>query len=378
MVKKEPFYGLICSGVYVLDVGSVNINVLSQVKLLSRFKSILVKVKERNTLEDDMPDQKYRFLLESNEPWTRYRTRIDLMGMAEDDPGVLEDRAAMLDHPQVKGLIEKSASWPGYPLKRHNDAKHPLHAMAVLADFGLKVSDPGMNEVVEKVLSHQTPEGAFETKVQFYKQFGGLEGEYWTWMSCDMTVLLYVMSSFRLEDETPVKKAQALLLSLVEENGWCCKSSPMLGKFKGPGKREDPCPIANLYALRALSLDPDLKGDSRISSGIEMLLHHWEIQEEKKYFLFGIGTDFRKLKYPLIWYDILHYADVLSRFPEAISDPRYKEMLSTLVDQKDEEGLYTAASMYMAWKSWSFGDKKNPSPWLSFLVARILKRSEEG
>ena len=109
-----------------------------------------------------------------------------------------------------------------------------------------------------------------------------------------------------------------------------------------------------------------------------MLLHHLEIKGEKKYFLFGIGTDFRKLKYPFIWYDILHYADVLSRFPTAITDSRYKDMLNVLVDQKGEEGLYTASSMYMAWKNWSFGDKKNPSPWLSFLVARILKRSEEG
>ncbi len=32
---------------------------------------------------------------------------------------------------------------------------------------------------------------------------------------------------------------------------------------------------------------------------------------QKKYFLFGIGTDFHKLKYPLIWYDILHVSDVL-------------------------------------------------------------------
>ena len=250
--------------------------------------------------------------------------------------------------------------------------------MVVLADFGLKASDPGMNEVIEKVLAHQSPEGAFETKVQLYKQFGGLEGEYWTWMSCDMTVLLYVLSSFGLEDQAPLEEAKALLLSLGEENGWRCKSSPTLGNFKGPGKREDPCPIANLYALRALSLDPDLKEDARVKSGIEMLLHHWEIQEEKKYFLFGIGTDFRKLKYPLIWYDILHYADVLSSFPAAVTDPRYKEMLNFLVDQKDENGLYTASSMYMAWKSWSFGDKKKPSPWLSFLVARILKQSGEG
>jgi hypothetical protein len=30
--------------------------------------------------------------------------------------------------------------------------------------------------------------------------------------------------------------------------------------------------------------------------------------------------------------------------------------------------------MYKPWKSWSFADKKNPSPWLTFLVLRIQKR----
>jgi hypothetical protein len=34
--------------------------------------------------------------------------------------------------------------------------------------------------------------------------------------------------------------------------------------------------------------------------------------------------------------------------------------------------------MYRAWKGWSFADKKNPSPWLTLLVHRILKRLESG
>ena len=30
--------------------------------------------------------------------------------------------------------------------------------------------------------------------------------------------------------------------------------------------------------------------------------------------------------------------------------------------------------MYRAWKDWSFADKKHPSPWLTFLALRVLKR----
>lgn len=325
--------------------------------------------------ENRMKNIDLTWLLNAGEPWTRYRVRIDLLGLDKDSPEVAEDRQAMVNHPLVQGLIEKSSSWPGYPLKRHNDANHPLHAMSVLADFGIKDSDPGMDKVVKKVLKHQSDEGAYLTQIQLYKRFGGLEGEYWAWMACDATVLLYNLLSFGLGDEKGVQEAKNHILSLGEENGWRCNASAMLDNFKGPGKREDPCPITNVYALKALSMDQDLKEDSRVTHGIETLLNHWEIQGEKKYYLFGIGTDFRKLKYPLIWYDLLHVVDVLSRFPGTHNDPRYRLMVKAITDQVDEQGRYTATSMYRAWKEWSFADKKNPSPWLTFLVNRILKRS---
>ena len=69
--------------------------------------------------------------------------------------------------------------------------------------------------------------------------------------------------------------------------------------------------------------------------------------------------------------------DVLSRLPFVHGDPRLGEMVQTIVAQGDEDGRFTASSMYRAWKGWSFADKKNPSPWLTFLVLRILKRMRQ-
>ncbi len=67
-------------------------------------------------------------------------------------------------------------------------------------------------------------------------------------------------------------------------------------------------------------------------------------------------------------------ADALSRFPFVHADSRFQEIVETITAQADEEGRYTAASMYRAWKGWSFADKKKPSPWLTFLVLRAQKR----
>jgi len=87
-----------------------------------------------------------------------------------------------------------------------------------------------------------------------------------------------------------------------------------------------------------------------------------------------MGTDFRKVKYPYVWFDLLHTVEVLSRYPFVFGDPRFREMVEVLHLQADGQGRYTAGSMYRSWQGFSFADKKNPSPWLTFLFLRILRR----
>ena len=314
------------------------------------------------------------WLLGSDEPWTRYRTLLDLLGCPEDDPDVASARAEMLAHPQVRALIEQAATWGERALKRHNDASHPIYALSTLADFGVRAGDPGMSAGIEAVLAHQSPEGAFQTVVNYPTHFGGTGEDAWTWALCDAPTLLYALLAMGLGGDERVRRAVDHLVGTVDENGWRCVASPDLGKFKGPGRRADPCPVVNVYALKALSLVPELAESPAARAGAEMLLWHWENRSGRKLYLFGIGTDFRKLKYPFVWYNVLHVVDVLSRFPATYADPRLGEMVEAITAQASEDGRYTAASMYRAWKGWSFADKKCPSPWLTYLVARVLKR----
>ena len=320
-----------------------------------------------------MTDQQIGWLLDSQEPWTRYRALVDLLALPESDREVRSARQALLAHPQVQELVEYASTWPGYPLKRHNDAKHPLYAISTLADFGLKAADPGIDEIVTKVVNHTSPEGMLETQVLIPKAFGGTDQAGWSWVLCDSPTLLYSLLAFGNGVTSELEPAVNYLSELVSENGWRCTASPDLGKFKGPGRRADPCPIANVYALKALSLAGGIH-EQAAKIGTEMLLGHWQKRRDKKYFLFGMGTDFSKLKYPFVWYDILHVVEVLSRFNWVHGDPRFLEMLEVITKQSDPHGRYTASSMYMAWKGWSFADKKNPSPWITFLVLRILHR----
>ena len=309
-----------------------------------------------------------QWLLESDEPWTRYRTLVDLLDRPEDAPEVQAAHAKMLAHPQVQALISETANWGDRPLKRHNDASHSIYKFNTLADFGVRADDEGIAAAIEAVLAHRSPEGAFQTVTLVPKAFGGTGEEMWTWMLCDAPTLLYALLAFGLGDDSRVQQAVEHLVGLVDENGWRCVAAPELGKFRGPGRKADPCPIANVYALKALAQAPGMLNSSTTRTGAETLLWHWEHQTERKLYLFVIGTDFRKLKYPFIWYD------VLSRFPFVHTDPRFREMVKAITAQADENGRYTAGSMYRAWKGWSFANKKTPSPWLTFLVLRVVKR----
>ena len=307
------------------------------------------------------------WLLNSSEPWTRYRTLVDLLGLADDDPKVQSARAEMLAHPGVRELIAAAGEFPGYPLQRHNDAKHVLHKLTVLADFGLAAADPGMAIAIENILAGQIDDGPFQILTNIHPRYGGSGEDHLHWSLCDAPVTLHALIAFGLGDDPRVRKAADHLVSTISENGWRCVTE---SGFRGPGRKADPCPIANVYALKALSLVPELMDNPAVRTGAEMLLEHWERQTERKIYLFGIGTDFRKLKYPHIWYDILHVVEVLGRFPFLRTDPRFREMVEAITGQADDQGRYTATSMYRAWKGWSFADKKIPSPWLTFLALR--------
>jgi hypothetical protein len=303
---------------------------------------------------------------------------VDLLGRSEAQAA--RARTAMLAHPQVQRLITEAATWPTVPFKRHSDASHPIYKLSTLADFGLQAEDPGIRPILETVMAHQSADGAFQSLINVPKAFKGPGKDMWTWIACDAPTLLYILLAMGLGEDDRVQQAATHLANLVEENGWRCVSAPELGKFRGPGRKEDPCPIVNVYALKALSLVPALQDSPATRAGTEMLLWHWGHQANsndplgRKLYMFGIGTDFRKLKYPFVWYNILHVLDVLSRFPFVHDDPRFRDMLKTLTDQADAQGRYTARSMYRAWKGWSFADKKTPSPWLTFLAMRVQKR----
>lgn len=275
--------------------------------------------------------------------------------------------------PAVRGLAQELSAWPGGVLKRHNDSGHLLHKATFLADLGLRAGDPGIDAIAGRMLAHCDPEDIPQVCVNISPAYGGTGQDRLAWSLCDAPLVLYALVRFGLGDDSRVKSAVSKLAALLRDNGWPCATSPDLS-FRGPGRKADPCPFATLAMLKLLAVLPDAHATHAIA-GSEALLALWQKRTECRPYLFGMGSDFCKLKAPLVWYDILHTLDVLSRFSHLAGDARLVEMITVVRSRADEYGRFTAGSVWMPWKDWEFGQKRVPSRWITLLISRVCDRT---
>lgn len=322
-----------------------------------------------------MNAQTIEWLLQG-EPWVEYRTRVELLGQKEDDSQVRTARKKMMADSKIKTLLAELADWPGEVLNSHRSASQPFHKLEFIADLGLTVGDAPVKKIVKKVMEHQSKQGPFQLPTNVPTHFGGSGKDEWAWALCDAPVILASLIQMGMGEDARVKTALEYMNNLLRDNGWPCAVSPELGKFRGPGRKDDPCPYATLVMLQTLAHIPELRDGKSARVGVESLLTLWEKSREQHPYMFYMGTDFRKLKAPLFWYDILHVLDILSHFKLARKDKRFKEMLKVVESKADSEGRFTPESIWTVWKEWDFGQKKIPSRGLTFYAQRILNRTD--
>jgi len=315
------------------------------------------------------------WLLEG-ESWIEYRTRLDLLGQSEKESHVKSARKSMLADTQVQNLLKELSGWPGTVISSHKSASQPFHKLTFIADLGLTVDDPGVDTIVAHIMKHQSTEGPFQLPTNIPTHFGGTGQDQWAWALCDAPLIVYALAKFGLGNEPAVQVAIEYLSGLLRDNGWPCAVSKELGKFRGPGRKDDPCPFANLAMLKALSEIGGLRDSPACHTGADTLLDLWSKSTTQHPYMFYMGTDFRKLKVPFVWYDLMHVLDVLSRFSWLKKDTRLLEMLGILKSKADRQGRFTLESIWTAWKDWEFGQKREPSRWLTLLAWRIIERVE--
>lgn len=287
------------------------------------------------------------------------------------DSNISEAKERLLADPAVAGLVELLQAWPGPRISSHRSANQFFHTLNFLADIGMNVEDPGMRAIAGKILESVDENGVPCITMDIPSAYGGKGECSRAWALCDAPNILYALKTLGLVDES-LDRAVQWLAGKSNAIAYGCVVSPSLGTWRGPGKKDDPCPYATLIMLKLLLRYGDVFRKEIVACS-ECLLDLWTFSRTKHPYIFYMGTDFRRLKLPYIWYDILHVADVLSQVKATREDPRFLSMIDIIRAKERSEG-FVPESIYQPWKGWDFGQKSQPSEWMTFCVRKIEKR----
>ncbi len=311
-------------------------------------------------------------LLDSSEDWLKYAIRLHLC--QESRESLMDLQKAALSEVRIQKFLAGVADFHGSPVTNHKNPDLPIHKLLFLLDLGFGTDIPEIRKAVEEILNHRDEHGVYQSMTNIPKHFGGTGANAFSWCLCDAPLLLLALLKAGVEYSTKIKPGVDTLVSLIRDNGFPCAASPELGSFRGPGKKEDCCPYATMIMADLLSRIPEYRDSSMAATAANSLLDLWEHSRDQHPYVFYMGTDFRKLKAPSSWYDILSVAGVLSNFSFIREDPRFREMISLIKSKQDADGFFTPESIYLKMKDWDFGQKKKPSPYLTYLALRIFDR----
>jgi len=292
-------------------------------------------------------------------PWLGYAVKKQLLKSKADLIPVLKDPLiksykSMLLHKEqgFNRVLEGNASY----------MQKEFWYLYFLSEIGLTAEDLGFEKHFERVLKLEDSEHRFSLSKEMKPNY-----------LCISSIFLTAMVRMSPTAKKQLKSHINLIINEQRlDGGWHCAKNRAVG-----AKLEDTesCPMDNVTILFLLSEYPKNAKNPKFNGALDLLLNHWANQKKHRPYGFGIGSDFKKLRYPSFKYGILQVLDLLSRYEYSAKHPEFLSMLE-FVRNKNNEDRYQAESCSKMFQEADFGQKKDPSRWLTFLVERINKRIE--
>lgn len=315
------------------------------------------------------------WLLAQQEPWVVLNTRLDLLGQTADAPEVQAAYEALRQHERVADLLDALQVWPqGQRISKAYDPKDSLWKLAILADFSLKRDDERIATISEKVLDLQAedphPPGFLHGGMDHTKSWDKRP------YICISHVMTYALTRFGYLDDPRVQAAYDYIEAWQTlDGGWHPNEKNLPN---GERAKEPSCPFGTVNVLRALAANPPLRESDTVRRGVENVLMLWQRREEPyRPVGFGMGSTFNKLQYPFVQHQILKTIDTLSNFPAALADGRFIDMLNTITDKQLPDHTFKTEGVNKPYADFDFGQKKQPSPWITFIIARSHHRLQQ-
>ena len=306
------------------------------------------------------------------EPYVEYAVRKNILNQNKDE--LCDLQSAVLSDTRIRKYLNDVANFNATLVTNHKNPEIPIHKLLFLLEVGLDVDIPQIDMAIQQIIKNKDENGIPKSMTNIPKHFGGSGEDTLAWALCDAPLMLYALLGAGIDYDSQVKQGVEYIAGLHRENGFPCAVSKELGKFRGPGRKDDCCPYATLITLKLLSVIPEYRQSEVANSMIRVLLDLWEKSREQHPYMFYMGTDFRKLKAPALWYDIVSVTDCLSHFEFAKKDNRFDEMLTIIADKANSNDQFIPESVYLKCNDWDFGQKKKPSGWLTYICIRTLER----
>ncbi len=191
---------------------------------------------------------------------------------------------------------------------------------------------------------------------------------------CIAHVMTYALACFGYLDDPRLESAYHQLATWQRlDGGW----HPNKLNLPGQEREQEPsCPFGTVNVLRAVGVHPTLRDGEVARRAADYVLTCWTRRSEPfRPVGFGIGSTWDKVQYPFVQYQLLKTVDTLALIPGVRTDQRYQEMLDRLKSKQNAQGRWLAESVNKPWSAFDFGQRKEASPWVTFLALRVLVKS---
>lgn len=193
---------------------------------------------------------------------------------------------------------------------------------SMLRELGYTRQDSIVKNIAELLFQHQQPDGRFKSSSS-----GAI-------YPCHTIGTTRVLCWLGYSKDKRLRKTFDYLLSIQEEDGgWKCN------KFsfgRGPETIHSN-PGTTLEALDALRFRDEEIIRQAANRAVAFLLWHGEYKLPVGPCHFGIGSLFKQTEFPFFRYNLFYYTYVLSFFPEATHDKRFKQYFK-LLSSKLQDG----------------------------------------
>ena len=319
------------------------------------------------------------WLWDSNEPAVQQIMLRELLDIPDDAASAREVHQNVLADPQFRALIATLPDWEAISVRGHNRPDFAPNLLNLLVDMGLQPSDDAEVEcLLDKMLTHQEPTGRLASYAIGFRETTPI----WGSVLCDSHAIIEVLVRLGRGDAPAVQTAincmsQDLILT-AQGYGWTCLPHSASG-WRGPGRKGDLCPQVTLEALRVYARLPSESWPEHLLEAARTSLRVWRNRGTEKPYLFGHGRQFKAVKWPPTWYDVSSLLQAVSQYGELRQRPDDRQSLAELAACLIAYNFYVDGrviprSCYQGYEAYSFGQKKQPSPWATAYLCAVLRR----